>query len=77
MNNLKEILLSELPNFREKSLKFLNGDISKPEYKGFSGGYGVYAQRDKKSFMIRLELHVVYFQNLNFILYIIWLMKIN
>ena len=52
MNNLKEILLSELPNFREKSLKFLNGEISKPEYKGFSGGYGVYAQRDKKSFMI-------------------------
>lgn len=55
MNNLKEILLSELPNFREKSLKFLNGEISKPEYKGFSGGYGVYAQRDKKSFMIRLR----------------------
>ena len=70
MNNLKEILLSELPNFREKSLKFLNGDISKPEYKGFSGGYGVYAQRDKKSFMIRLrtscgvisksQLHTIY-----------------
>ena len=34
MNNLKEILLSELPNFREKSLKFLNGEISKPEYMG-------------------------------------------
>lgn len=70
MNNLKEILLSELPNFREKSLKFLNGEISKPEYKGFSGGYGVYAQRDKKSFMIRLrtssgvisksQLHTIY-----------------
>ena len=41
MNNLKEILLSELPNFREKSLKSLNGEISTPEYKGFSGGYGV------------------------------------
>ena len=70
MSNLKETLLSELPNFREKSLKFLNGDISKPEYKGFSGGYGVYAQRDKKSFMIRLrtscgvisksQLHTIY-----------------
>ena len=70
MNNLKETLLSELPNFREKSLKFLNGEISKPEYKGFSGGYGVYAQRDKKSFMIRLrtscgvisksQLHTIY-----------------
>lgn len=47
MNNLKEILLSELPNFREKSLKFINGEISKPEYKGFSGGYGVYAKEIK------------------------------
>ena len=27
MNNLKEVLLSEIPNFREKSLKFLNGEI--------------------------------------------------
>ena len=55
MNNLKEVLLSEIPNFRERSLKFLNGEIPKLEYKGFSGGYGVYAQRDKKSFMIRLR----------------------
>lgn len=55
MNNLKEILLSELPNFKETSFKFLNGEMSKLDYKGFSGGYGVYAQRDQKSFMIRLR----------------------
>ncbi len=55
MNNLKEILLNELPNFKETSFKFLNGEISKLDYKGFSGGYGVYAQRDQKSFMIRLR----------------------
>ena len=55
MNNLKEILLNELPNFKETSFKFLNGEMSKLDYKGFSGGYGVYAQRDQKSFMIRLR----------------------
>ena len=55
MNNLKEILLNELPRFKETSLKFLNGEMSKLDYKGFSGGYGVYAQRDQKSFMIRLR----------------------
>lgn len=56
MENNKELLLSELPNFKEYSLKFLNGEISKNDYKGFSGGYGVYAQRDKKSFMVRLRV---------------------
>ena len=44
--------------------------MSKLDYKGFSGGYGVYAQRDQKSFMIRLrtssgvisksQLHTIY-----------------
>ena len=36
MNNLKEILLNELPNFKETSFKFLNGEMSKLDYKGFS-----------------------------------------
>ena len=56
MQNLKQILLDEIPNFKETTLKFINGEVSKMEYKGFSGGYGIYAQRDKKSFMIRLRL---------------------
>lgn len=56
MDNLKETLLNELPNFKEYSLKLLSGEINKMQYKGFSGGYGVYAQRDKKSFMIRLRV---------------------
>ncbi len=70
MNNLKESLLKEIPNFKEFSLKFFNGEIPKMEYKRFSGGYGVYAQRDQKSFMIRLrvssgvlsrsQLHTIY-----------------
>lgn len=56
MDNFKKRLLNELPNFKEYSLKFLNEEINKMQYKGFSGGYGVYAQRDKKSFMIRLRV---------------------
>lgn len=70
MNNLKETLLSEIPQFKEKCEQFFNGDLDKMSYKGISGGYGVYAQRDKKSFMIRLrvssgvlsrcQLHTIY-----------------
>ncbi|MEG1312396.1 MAG: nitrite/sulfite reductase [Romboutsia sp.] len=56
MNNLKEILLNEIPNFKDILTKFLNEEISKTEFKGFSGGYGIYAQRDQKSFMIRLRV---------------------
>ncbi|WP_413926911.1 hypothetical protein [Clostridioides sp. ES-W-0017-02] len=41
MDNLKETLLNELDNFKEYSLKLLNGEINKMQYKGFSGGYGV------------------------------------
>ena len=49
MDNLqstKELFLSEIPVFKEECLKLLSGDKSKMEYKGISGGYGVYAQRD-------------------------------
>lgn len=70
MNNFKKTLLNELPEFKDYTLNFLNGNISKMQYKSFSGGYGVYAQRDKKSFMIRLrtscgvisrcQLHTIY-----------------
>ena len=70
MSDIKEVLLKEIPNFKEVSLKFFNGEIPKMEYKRFSGAYGVYAQRDQKSFMIRLrvssgvlsrsQLHTIY-----------------
>ena len=55
MNDLKNILLNKLPEFKDYTLNFINGNISKLQYKSFSGGYGVYAQRDQKSFMIRLR----------------------
>ena len=35
MNDLKETLLKEIPNFKEFSLKFFNGEVPKMEYKGF------------------------------------------
>ncbi len=52
---MKELFLSELPEFREKTMEFVNGELGKMPYKGYSGGYGVYAQRDQKSFMLRLR----------------------
>lgn len=70
LEKTKELFLSEIPNFKEQCMKLLKGDLSKMDYKGISGGYGVYAQRDQKSFMIRLrfssgvvtksQLHKVY-----------------
>ncbi|MEG1411659.1 MAG: nitrite/sulfite reductase [Terrisporobacter sp.] len=56
LEKMKELFLSEIPAFKEECLKLLRGNSSKMEYKGISGGYGVYAQRDQKSFMIRLRV---------------------
>ncbi|MGL5379262.1 nitrite/sulfite reductase [Clostridium sp.] len=61
MNNLfsedfKKVLLDEIPAFREFGHKFLNGEVSKMDFKKVSGGFGIYAQRDQKSFMIRLRV---------------------
>ena len=56
MSKLKEELLGEIEAFREKGRAFLNGDISKMEFKHVSGAFGVYAERNKKTFMIRLRI---------------------
>lgn len=56
MNELKYILLSEIPKFREKGHQFLNGEISVNDFKHLSGGMGVYAHRGGKEFMIRLRI---------------------
>ena len=45
-----------LPEFREKTAEFYSGQISKAEYKGFSGFYGSYAQRSQKDSMLRLRM---------------------
>lgn len=48
--------LPDLEEFRRKTMQFHNGEIKVPEYKGFSGGYGSYAQRGGKKHMLRLRL---------------------
>lgn len=48
--------LPDLEEFKEKTRKFRDGELSVAEYKGFSGGYGSYAQRGAKSHMLRLRM---------------------
>lgn len=56
MRKLKNELLSEIDQLRENGIRFLNGDISKMEFKHISCGFGVYAERNKKTFVIRLRI---------------------
>lgn len=46
----------DLKEFREITKKFYNKEISVVEYKGFSGGFGSYAQRGGDAGMLRLRL---------------------
>lgn len=56
MKNLNEVLLGEVEGFRETGHKFLNGEISRGEFKAASGGMGVYAHRSGKEFVIRFRI---------------------
>lgn len=56
MKNLKDTFLPEIPQFREIGHKFKNKEISVGDFKGISGGMGVYAQRGGEEFMIRLRI---------------------
>lgn len=56
MRNFKDKLLSEIDEFKEQGNRFLNGELSKIQFKAISCGMGVYAQRDQKSFVIRLRI---------------------
>ncbi|MGN1235493.1 MAG: nitrite/sulfite reductase, partial [Christensenellaceae bacterium] len=47
---------ADLPAFREKTEAFYAGELSKGDYKGFSGLYGSYAQKDGKASMLRLRM---------------------
>lgn len=40
-----EVWKEDLAEFREKTDAFYAGELDKSAYKGFSGGYGSYAQR--------------------------------
>lgn len=51
-----EEFLPDLEEFKEKTMAFHNGDMTVAEYKGFSGGFGSYAQRGGKKHMLRLRM---------------------
>ena len=55
MKTLNDILLSEVDNFRVVGHKFLNGEISRMDFKGAAGGMGVFANRSGKKFAIRFR----------------------
>lgn len=46
----------EIQEFKEKTAMFYAGEMTKADYKGFSGLYGSYAQKDGKSSMLRLRM---------------------
>ena len=48
MNRLNEILREEIIQFRENGHKFLNKELNVAQFKGISGGLGVYAHRGGK-----------------------------
>lgn len=48
--------LPDLEEFKEKTMKFHNKEITVPEYKGFSGGFGSYAERGGDTHMLRLRM---------------------
>ncbi|MDW2800634.1 nitrite/sulfite reductase [Clostridium boliviensis] len=56
MNEYNKILKEEIAEFREAGHKFVNKEITTAEFKGKSGGMGVYAQRGGEAFMIRLRI---------------------
>ncbi|MDV4150101.1 nitrite/sulfite reductase [Clostridium sp. AL.422] len=56
MENLKEVLYGEIEGFREKGHKFVNGEMNLMQFKHDSGGFGVYAHKGGKEFMIRLRI---------------------
>ena len=57
MNSLQQELLNELPEFKAKTMAFVNKEISIKDYKGYSGGFGSYAQRGGNAFMLRLRMN--------------------
>ena len=43
---LLAVLRQDIDAFEEKIYEFTNGEIDRKAYKGFSGGFGSYAQRE-------------------------------
>lgn len=56
MEELLQEFREDLSQFREMTEKFYAGEVSSKEYKGFSGGFGSYAQKGGKASMLRLRM---------------------
>lgn len=56
MKNYTDEFSSDLEKFNEITDRFYNKEITVPEYKSFSGGFGSYAQRGGERSMLRLRL---------------------
>ena len=56
MEQTTEEFRQHLAGFREMTDKFYAKEISVKEYKGFSGGFGSYAQKGQEASMLRLRL---------------------
>ena len=52
----QEKLKEDLKEFHEMTAKFYKKEITVPQYKSFSGGFGSYAQRGGERSMLRLRL---------------------
>lgn len=53
----REQLRKETEAFHEQTLKFMRKELNVKEYKGYSGGFGSYAQRGGELFMLRLRMN--------------------
>lgn len=53
---LMEEFKADLKDFREMTEKFYAKEVSVKDYKGFSGGFGSYAQKGGKASMLRLRM---------------------
>ena len=54
---LKEELREEIDEFYEQTKRFINKELSVKDFKGYSGGFGSYAQRGGQAFMLRLRMN--------------------
>ncbi|MDD5936459.1 MAG: nitrite/sulfite reductase, partial [Clostridiales bacterium] len=55
MKTYSDLYKSEIAGFKKLMVQFMDGELTVPEFKKKSGGFGVYAQRGKNGFMIRLR----------------------
>ena len=53
---LMDTFKEDLKDFRKMTGKFYAGEVSVKDYKGFSGGFGSYAQKGGAASMLRLRM---------------------